>query len=206
MTSALEDLERLRAGNARFVAGRSQQDSTGDVGKRLELADGQNPYAIVLGCADSRVPAERVFDQGLGDLFVVRVAGNVAMPTQIGSIEFAAAQLGARLIVVLGHTQCGAVLAAVDATCNGNAPPTDGLATIVDEIRPAVEATIAQGASGEDIGPAAVEENVRRTVRELPLRSPLLADLAKNEGLVIVGAKYSLAEGTVEFLDAAPSS
>src|SRR5262245_59110048 len=113
MISAKEALERLRAGNERFVSG--QGSGAGFSRERLlELSKGQEPFAMILGCSDSRVPAEIVFDQGLGDLFVIRVAGNIVAPSQVGSVEFAAAAYGTRLVVVLGHTQCGAILATLD--------------------------------------------------------------------------------------------
>src|SRR5258706_14371939 len=114
MISAPEALERLRAGNRRFARDDSSRHSIASEARRRELADGQTPFAIILGCADSRVPAEIVFDQGLGDLFVIRVAGNIVAPSQIGSIEFAAEQYGTRLVVVLGHSRCGAILATLE--------------------------------------------------------------------------------------------
>src|ERR671927_427173 len=114
MLTALEALERLREGNRRFVSDIKNLHSIPSRARRIELASGQEPFAIILGCSDSRVPAELVFDQGLGDLFVIRVAGNIVAPSQVGSVEFAAARFGTRLVVVLGHTQCGAVTSTLE--------------------------------------------------------------------------------------------
>ena len=147
MIPAQEALERLQAGNHRFVT--EAFDSRSMTVRPAETADGQEPFAIILGCSDSRVPAEIVFDQSLGDLFVIRVAGNVVAPTQIGSIEFAASKFGTRLVVVLGHSRCGAVIAAVDElqTPAGNQSPN--LGSIVDFVRPSVEKCVADAADDD---------------------------------------------------------
>src|SRR6478609_9593642 len=138
MIPALDALTRLRDGNRRFVADR--QTSGRDTGaRRSEIADGQEPFAIILGCSDSRVPAELVFDQGLGDLFVIRVAGNIVAPSQIGSVEFAAERYHTRLVVVLGHSQCGAILATIEELHRPTENQSRNLASIVDRVRPAVE-------------------------------------------------------------------
>src|SRR4051794_26617867 len=138
MINAREALERLREGNRRFVAGRGEDVLT-TPSRRRELADGQEPFAIVLGCSDSRVPAEIVFDQGLGDLFVIRVAGNIVAPSGIGSVEFAAERFGTRLVVVLGHTRCGAIQATLEDLQGNGENRSRHLASIVDRIRPSVE-------------------------------------------------------------------
>src|SRR6187455_3768158 len=138
-----EALERLREGNRRFVANVRGQAALANAARRRELSTGQEPFAILLGCSDSRVPAEIVFDQGLGDLFVIRVAGNIVASSQIGSVEFAAARYGTRLVVVLGHSQCGAVLATLEELQRPTANQSRGLRSIVDRVRPSVEALLA---------------------------------------------------------------
>ena len=201
MISGTEALSLLRAGNARFVKGRLEG---GDqvVTRREELTDGQTPFAIVLGCADSRVPAELVFDVGLGDLFVVRVAGNIAAPSQLGSLEFAASLFGTRLVVVLGHTACGAIKATIEGapTPVGASP---NLGEIARRIGPAIQDEIAAGDADGTLVDRAVRANVEATVAGLRKNSEILDDLARSDGLVIVGAVYSLESGAVEFLDPA---
>src|SRR5881394_1889330 len=140
MITANEALERLREGNRRFAAGVAVNDRFAHYARRSAVADRQEPFAIVLGCSDSRVPAEIVFDQGLGDLFVIRVAGNIVAPSQIGSVEFAAERYGVRLVVVLGHSNCGAVLATVEELGRGPSEQSRHLSSIVDRIRPSVQA------------------------------------------------------------------
>ena len=201
MTGAKEALQRLREGNARFVAGELQSDSLHHQARREEVADEQAPFAVIVGCSDSRVPVEIVFDQSLGDLFVIRVAGNVISHTQLGSIEFAAAELGARLVVVLGHTRCGAMQAALEAVQRGRVPPSEHLRLIVDEIRPAVETAIERGG---DCEPGALvnlagRENVRRSAEKIRAESSVVRELADRDGLLVVGAQYSLGTGEVEF-------
>src|SRR5512134_3181138 len=132
MISARDALERLREGNHRFAGDVRSLDTLASQTRRRELATRQAPFAIVLGCSDSRVPAELVFDQGLGDLFVIRVAGNIVAPSQIGSVEFAAAQFGTRLVVVLGHSSCGAVTATIEELGRGVAERSRNLRSIVD--------------------------------------------------------------------------
>ena len=201
MTEADVALQRLVAGNARFVAGEIESDTQRHGARREELVEGQAPFAIILSCSDSRVPVEIIFDQGLGDLFVIRVAGNIASATQLGSIEFAARFFGARLVVVLGHTGCGAMAVSLDAVQNGDLPDSDNLRRIIDAVRPAVEDVVAN-ASGSDhnelvdlIG----RENVRRAVDRLRTGSGIIRQLAEEEGLRVVGAEYSLATGAVQF-------
>ena len=163
----------------------------------------QRPFAVILGCSDSRVPAELVFDQGFGDLFVVRVAGNIATPSQIGSVEFAAAKLGTRLVVVLGHTRCGAVLATLEAVANRGAAASPNLRPIIDAIGPSVEGCTDDSEDLDTRVARAVRANVRSSVRTLRDRSELLADLARTGGLRVVGAEYCLDSGAVTFLDEA---
>lgn len=167
---------------------------------------GQNPFAIILGCSDSRVPAEIVFDQGLGDLFVIRVAGNIAQPSQIGSVEFAASQFGTRLVVVLGHSSCGAVQAAVE---NLQGPAASrNLGSIVSLIRPSVESLIAggQGDDPDTLAEKAVRANVRASAERLRRGSEIIEQLERDDGLVIVGAEYSLESSLVDFFDGVPEA
>ena len=142
--SAEEALKRLQEGNARFVAGVRSLEALTSHTRRTELLNGHSPVAIVLGCSDARVPAELVFDQGLGDLFVIRVAGNIVSPSQVGSVEFAAERFGTQLVVVLGHTQCGAVTATLEQI-RQQTSDSPNLRSIVDRIRPIVETLIAEG-------------------------------------------------------------
>jgi carbonic anhydrase len=170
--------------------------------RRRELASGQEPFAIVLGCSDSRVPAEIVFDQGLGDLFVIRVAGNVVAPSQVGSIEFAAERFGTRLVVVLGHSSCGAVLATLEELGRPAESRSRNLRSIVDRIRPSVEPLLGTGPEPqpEALVRAAVRANIRASVHHLRYGSEILEQLTA-DGLLVVGAEYSLETGLVEFLD-----
>lgn len=202
---ANEALNRLREGNRRFVAGESRQ---GDHrGRRAELVDGQAPFAVVLACADSRESVELIFDQGLGDLFVNRIAGNLVTPTMSGSVEFAAELLGTRLAVVLGHSGCGAIKATVDALEGSAGSVSPNLDAIVEEVRPSVAPLLAdEGSSGsrEALIARAVRDNVRASVRQLREGSALLGRLYREEGLAIVGAEYDLASGNVDFFDGLP--
>jgi carbonic anhydrase len=184
--------QRLLDGNARFVSGQPRHPHQ-DARRRAELAAGQKPFAVVIGCADSRTSPEILFDQGLGDLFVVRLAGNIVDDAALGSVEFAVAQLGARLIVVLGHEKCGAVQATVGVV-NGDPVPAGHIGSIVEAIKPA-----AQAAKGRDGDPVenAVRENVREVVERLKVAAPVLAPLVKAGELKIVGARYDLAAGKV---------
>lgn len=206
MIPGSEALARLREGNRRFVSGAHDFSTTIGESRRLALAQGQEPFAVILGCADSRVPAEIVFGQGLGDLFVIRVAGNVVAPSQIGSVEFAAARLHARLVVVLGHTQCGAIAATLEQLRQPAAQRSPHLQDIVDRIRPAVEPLLATPLARQPdaLAAEAVRANVRTAVSQLRHGSAILAGLMEREGLLIVGAEYSLATGVVEFFDGIP--
>ena len=163
MIPAQEALDRLKEGNQRFVANARDQDATQYHTRRAELAAGQQPFAIILGCSDSRVPAELVFDQGLGDLFVIRVAGNIVAPSQVGSVEFAAARYDTRLVVVLGHSQCGAILATLEEMQRPTENQSRNLKAIVDRVRPSVETVMEAHRDGhpDRIVEAAVRANIR---------------------------------------------
>ena len=202
MVPAKEALDRLREGNRRFVT--EAFDARSLSVRPAETADGQQPFAIILGCSDSRVPAEIVFDQGLGDLFVIRVAGNIVAPSQIGSVEFAATAFNTRLVVVLGHSQCGAVEAAVDELQTSAENRSPNLRSIVDFVRPSVERCLADGAADDHdaLVERAVRANIHSSVEHLRHGSEILEGLIANDGLLVVGAEYSLQTGLVEFLDA----
>jgi carbonic anhydrase len=202
VVDAVEALARLRDGNRRFVAGELTDQALSNK-KRRALAADQAPFAIILGCSDSRVPAELVFDQGFGDLFVIRVAGNIVAPSQVGSVEFAASKFKTKLVVVMGHSQCGAITAAVEELLDGATNESRNLRSIVDRVHPAVDAAIA---GRRDVDRAtlireAVWANVRTSVDHLRHGSELLEKLVQNDGLMIVGAKYSLDTSVVTFLD-----
>jgi carbonic anhydrase len=206
---ALEALERLRLGNQRFLADETGSAALVNQSRRLQLAAGQRPFAIVLGCSDSRVPAEIVFDQGLGELFVIRVAGNIVAPSQIGSVEFAAEQFETRLVVVLGHSQCGAVMATLDELRRGSdGPPSRNLRSIVDRVRPAVEGLFQTDLASrpEELDRAAVRANIRHSADHLRHGSALLESLIQEQGLLVVGAEYALESGFVDFFDGVPAT
>lgn len=200
MISANDAIDRLKEGNHRFVTEQSNIEQSISHARRAELVAGQSPFAIVLACSDSRVPVELVFDQGIGDLFVIRVAGNVVAPSQVGSVEFAAAQLGARLVVVLGHNNCGAVDATLMELRREQAHRSPNLRAIVDRIRPALEPLLEHDAATplQD----AVVANVRHSVERLRHGSIILEELVESGDLTIVGAEYSMESGKVTFLDA----
>jgi carbonic anhydrase len=208
MIPAPEAIERLREGNRRFVAGAGGRAARTAEERRNELAAGQEPFAIVLGCSDSRVPAEIVFDQGLGDLFVIRVAGNIVAPSQVGSIEFAAERFGTRLVVVLGHSQCGAVLATLEELERPTESRSANLFSIVDRIRPAVETLLETELrrDPEALARQAVRANIRASAAHLRHGSPILERLISGDGLLVVGAEYSLETGVVEFFDGLPEA
>jgi carbonic anhydrase len=201
LMQAGEALKRLRDGNRRFVSNQAAGRGLSDSSRRAELVAGQEPFAIVLGCSDSRVPAELVFDQGFGDLFVIRVAGNIVAPSQVGSVEFAASRFGTRLVVVMGHTQCGAVQATLDELQGRAATESRNLRSIVDRVRPAVERAVsaAPGLDADALLHAAVRANVRASVDHLRHGSELLERLIQSDALAVVGAEYSLETGIVEF-------
>lgn len=206
MISAPEALQRLQVGNRRFVAGGQSRAMVTSQTRRNELAMGQEPFAIILGCSDSRVPAEIVFDQGLGDLFVIRVAGNIVASSQVGSVEFAAARFGTRLVVVLGHSRCGAILATLEEMQLATGSQSRNLRSIVDRIRPSVEALLATDLRHN---PAALVEhavraNIRASANHLRHGSEVLEELIQRNQLLVVGAEYSLETGTVDFFDGVP--
>ena len=193
MIPGREALERLREGNRRFVA-----NAGAPAGRPSGV---QQPFAIILGCSDARVPAELVFSQGFGDLFVIRVAGNIVAPSQVGSVEFAAERFGTRLAVVLGHTQCGAVAATLEELRQPQANQSPNLRAIVERIRPSVEPLLGQPIASDPqaLYERAVRANVDASVRQLRQGSAMLERLIAREGLLIVGAEYHVEEGTVEF-------
>lgn len=203
--SALQALERLREGNRRFVSNGRSSDTFTSEARRREVAGGQEPFAIILGCSDSRVPAEIVFDQGLGDLFVIRVAGNIVAPSQVGSVEFAAERFGTRLVVVLGHSNCGAIGATLDELGRPSREQSKNLRSIVDRIRPSVEPLLATPLKDqpEALVREAVRANIRVSAGQLRHGSEVLEQLILNDGLLVVGAEYSLETGVVEFFDGA---
>ncbi len=205
MIPAHEALERLRAGNRRFARDVRSRDALTSQTRRSELASGQEPFAAILGCSDSRVPVEIVFDQGLGDLFVIRVAGNIVAPSQVASVEFAAERFGTRLVVVLGHSRCGAILATMEEL---NRPAENQSRTphsIVDRIRPSVEALLATELKHdpETLVRHAVRANIRASTSHLRHGSQVIEQLIERDGLLVVGAEYSLESGIVDFFDGA---
>lgn len=203
MISAAESLERLREGNRRFVADIGDHDAPTGPSRRRELAEGQEPFAIILGCSDSRVPAEIVFDQGLGDLFVIRVAGNIVAPSQVGSVEFAAEQFNTRLVVVLGHSKCGAVRATLDQHGRRWEDQSRNLRSIVDRISPSLDGMLPTEpiADPESMMEEAVRANIRYSANHLRHGSEILEELIESNGLLVVGAEYSLETGVVDFFD-----
>jgi carbonic anhydrase len=199
---ALAALESLREGNTRFVKHETTLKIT-DTDRR-NAVDGQNPVAVVLGCSDSRVPTEVVFDQGVGELFVIRVAGNIVQPSQIGSVEFAAQKFGTRLVVVLGHTHCGAIEATIDELTRPDGSQSRNIASIVNRIRPSVANLLESTRNRDELIGKAVRANVRYSADALRHGSDIIETLVHDEGLLIVGAEYSLATGVVEFFDGVP--
>lgn len=208
LLNAVEALARLREGNRRFVADQSLTAALSNSARREALISGQEPFAIILGCSDSRVPAELVFDQSFGDLFVIRVAGNIVAPSQVGSVEFAASRFGTRLVVVMGHTQCGAILATLEDLQGRSPNQSRNLRSIVDRVRPSVE-TLLSGRRDQDVDTLvrdAVRANVRASVNHLRHGSELLEKLIQETGLLVVGAEYSLETGIVDFFENVPAA
>ncbi|HWN05985.1 MAG TPA: carbonic anhydrase [Steroidobacteraceae bacterium] len=206
--TAASALQKLREGNARFAANARGTGTLITAARRAQLTAAQEPFAIVLGCSDSRVPVELVFNQGPGDLFVIRVAGNIVAPSLIGSVEFAAERFGTRLVVVLGHSSCGAIAATIEDLHRPAPDSSPHMLDIVDRIRPGVEEIIARH---ETEGALAVEHavmtaNVRASVDQLRHGSTIVESLIANDGLVVTGAWYSLENGKVEFLDDASAA
>jgi carbonic anhydrase len=205
MVSAREALGRLREGNRRFASSVRSSDAFLSHTRRADLATTQQPFAIILGCSDARVPAEIVFDQGLGDLFVIRVAGNIVAPSQVGSVEFAAARFDTRLVVVLGHSQCGAILATLEELRMPTENQSRNLGAIIDRVRPSVEGLCATDLrhDSDALVQQAVQANIRASVNHLRHGSQVLEQLIQDDGLLVVGAEYSLETGVVEFFDGA---
>ncbi len=206
MISATEALAQLQDGNHRFVTELRGSDSVSSRLRRMELTAGQSPFAIILGCSDSRVPAEIVFDQGLGDLFVIRVAGNIVAPSQVGSVEFAVERYGTRLVVVLGHSMCGAILATLEELARPREDHSPNLRSIVDRVSPSVEILMDTELrhNHDALVNAAVRANIKASVNQLRHGSTMLENMIQNQGLLVVGAEYSLETGVVEFFDSKP--
>lgn len=204
-TTAQDALQLLKDGNARFVENLKKPNNTAVTTQVLPTE--HNPFAIILGCSDARVPAEMVFDQGLGDLFVIRVAGNVVAPSQIGSVEFATEKFGTKLVVVLGHSHCGAVTACVETLINPEQYFSPNLRSIVDRIRPSVYnlheiyTSDGQDVDADELIHRSIKANVRMSVSQLKHGSRSLEDLVDSGQLLIVGANYDLETGVVKFFD-----
>jgi len=204
MITAREALDRLREGNQRFVSNQLEAGARGSHGHSAALAAGPEPLAIILGCSDARVPAELVFDQGFGDLFVIRVAGNIVSPSQIGSVEFAAGRFGTRLVVVMGHSRCGAVISTFEELTGRATSKSRNLQSIVDRVRPSMETVLAAAgadADRETVIADTVRANVRASANHLRHGSELLEGLIREGTLTVVGAEYSLETGVVTFFD-----
>ena len=203
MITAQQALDRLREGNNRFVSGVRSVDTLITQMRRNELVDGQAPFAIILGCSDSRVPAEIVFDQGVGDLFVIRVAGNVVAPSQVGSVEFAAERFGTQLVVVLGHSMCGAIEATLEELGRPSREQSPNLRSIVDRVRPSVEPLLETELAKSPVSLLhhAVRANIRTSANHLRHGSQILEQLIQKGSLRVVGAEYSLETGQVDFFD-----
>ncbi|MGH8519181.1 MAG: carbonic anhydrase [Panacagrimonas sp.] len=205
MIPAPESLDRLREGNRRFVLGLQSPEPVPSPRQRAQFVDGQQPFAVILGCSDSRVPVEIVFDQGLGDLFVIRNAGNVVAPSQVGSVEFAVERFQTRLVVVMGHSHCGAVAATIEALEERSSPASPNLNSIVERIRPAVRELMSTPLRDDPaaLSHHAVRANVRASANQLRHGSTMLEQMINDGALMIVGAEYSLETGLVDFFDGA---
>lgn len=201
--SARDALDRLRKGNERFASNILIDDALLVHDKRKQLLSGQEPFAIILGCSDSRAPAEIVFDQGLGDLFVIRVAGNIVAPSQIGSVEFAVSQFGTRLVVVMGHSKCGAVCATINELIQGCESPSKNISAIVERVKPSIEGLMRTELINDRdaLETEAVRANVRASANQLRHGSEIIENLIASDGLMVVGAEYSLETGIVDFFD-----
>lgn len=206
MIPAREALQRLKEGNRRFVDDTRRSESLISTRRRVELANGQEPFAAILGCSDSRVPVEIVFDQGLGDLFVIRVAGNIVAPSQIGSVEFVAELFKTRLVVVLGHSNCGVINATINQLQSPTGIRSRNVHSIVSRVRPSVEGLLETGLryDRDALVHHAVRANVRASADHLRHGSPVIEELIQTEGLLVVGAEYSLETGVVDFFDGLP--
>src|ERR1700730_7546626 len=206
MISAREALALLQEGNRRFVSDISNRDAIVSRARRLELAVSQEPFAAILGCSDSRVPVEIVFDQGLGDLFVIRVAGNIVAPSQIASVEFVAERFKTRLVVVLGHSSCGVIQATIEHLQGPTERRSRNVDSIVNRVRPSVEGLMETGLryDYDALVHHAVRANVRASADHLRHGSQVIETLIQTEGLLVVGAEYSLETGIVDFFDGVP--
>ena len=204
--TAKQALQRLREGNQRFVSNVRDLGALASQTRRGDLVEKQEPVAIILGCSDSRAPAEIIFDQGLGDLFVIRVAGNIVAPSLVGSVEFAADRFGTRLVVVMGHTQCGAIQATVEQLRNPVSGGSKNVTSIVNRIRPSVQPLIDAGLKddGAELVQQATRANILASCNHLRHGSAVLEDLITTDGLSVVGAEYSLETGVVDFFDGLP--
>jgi len=194
-------LQTLIEGNQRYIAGTSDDAKLTITTRRQSINAGQSPFAVILGCSDSRVPVELVFNQGLGDLFVIRVAGNIAAPSQIGSVEYACQHLGTRLVVVLGHSHCGAINATVDSLLGELDELSPNIASIVDHVSPAVHPVVMhkQYTDKDELINQAMRANVEQSVSGLQMRSPILRDMVNKNKIKIIGAEYSIETGVVDF-------
>lgn len=203
MISAIDALEKLREGNRRFVNDEVSEETLASREHRAGAAEPQSPFAIILACSDSRVPTELIFDRGIGDLFVIRVAGNIVAPSQVGSIEFAAKQFGTRLVVVLGHSNCGAIIATLQELGLKESHRSPNLRAIVDRIRPAIEPMLKNLNDVEDkaVVDECVRANVRASVEQLRHGSLILEQLIDSGDLSVVGAEYSIETGNIEFFE-----
>lgn len=204
--SAHAALERLQLGNQRFTSEPPTPDALVTTRHRFALAQSPHPFATILGCSDSRVPAEIVFDQGLGDLFVIRVAGNIVAPSQVGSVEFAAERFHTPLVVVLGHSQCGAIQATFEELRRPVASQSPNLHAIVDRVRPSIEGLLDIG-MGDDVDALlhhAVRANIRASADHLRHGSQVLEQMIREGKLLVVGAEYSVETGVVDFFDGVP--
>lgn len=201
MISAKDALERLREGNRRFVSDEGEHASPVIREHQEGMESGQNPFAVILACSDSRVPTEYIFDQGIGDLFVIRVAGNIVAPSQIGSIEYAVQQFSTRLVVVLGHSNCGAVIATLKELALNESVRSPNLRAIVDRVRPALEPVVQDDSDIGDKGfvEECVRANVQYSVNRLQHGSLIIEKMVGAGDLHIVGAEYSIETGTIEF-------
>lgn len=201
MITANDALARLMAGNKRFTSNVRDVDALASHGQRGQWVHDKQPFAIILGCSDARVPAEIIFDQGMGDLFVIRVAGNIVAPSLLGSVEFSAVQHQCRLVVVLGHTHCGAIKATVNELKQPTANRSPNLQSIVNRIQPSVQTLLEAGLENDEseLVKLAVRANIRSSVAHLRHGSQVLEECIANDGLHVIGAEYSLETGIVEF-------
>jgi carbonic anhydrase len=191
-----ESLQKLMDGNKRYAAGDLAKKDLGD-SKRKELTKGQKPFAIVITCSDSRVPPELLFDQGLGDIFVIRVAGNVVDPIALGSIEYGAEHLNSPLLFILGHSKCGAVKATLEA----KGKPEGNIGAIVKKIQPAAAAAKKKGGSEDEIFETAIKENMTNVYKDVMTKSTIIPHLAQEGKLKIVAGEYNIATGKVEMMN-----